>query len=226
MMKTSNSKFLYGIIAVIGVVFILTHVIFSCECIKNLSLGIGTGIIASVIVAFLTDCAMLKQKMENEEKHFARVCYDLKESCKDLRSEMYTAVYDFSKEHIGEKYTFAEWTGKLFAIEEENEKQIKQINYINQYISIIRKKAALLKTFSLQHVDSTCFNETFELNLQKLIDVCERAEIHLCIKQYHRSGEIVANEMRKSICELFEDLEEIFEEPYDYNNYISQEGTK
>lgn len=193
--------------------------IWYIELLKNL----GYGIAASTGVSLLIDIGSTKRERKQECMIYARMTADLKNACKELPSEVYTAVYEAFGYDSMDKYTFDEWICRLFTNNANHyERQKKEIKCAVQAISLIKQKAVELCEVMKAFLDNECVTEELEKNVKQLISFSSRIERELNRENYDECKNIITKEMKKCILKIFEDLEVDYTREYNEEEYLEK----
>lgn len=217
----------YTIALVCAVLFVGISVWISCcKCSSCCSwwsaffLNVGYGTFASIIVTVLVDIGNTKRQQKKDKMAFDRLNADLKELCIDLPSEMYTAVYEVFGYDENSKRPFTQWTNKLFSDKTSDpEKQKREIAYVIQHISSIKKVAAQLKSDLKYLPDNQYIDVGYEQKIKEIIASCTRIK-HAANKPDYASCVRNIEELKGAIIELYSELSADYSRDYNEEEYI------
>ena len=184
-------------------------------------MNLGYGIIASTIVAFLIDLGATKRKQKADKTNLSLILTDLKNECAELPSEMYIAVYESFGYDSNEKYTFSEWTNKLFMRKNNSisEKQEIEIKYLLQTVEEIQKKAREALELMRYSIENTCVTDELIKRTKKLNSICRLINIEKKRTDYDKCKKLILVDLKPLITEIFPDLEIDFIRSYNEEDY-------
>jgi hypothetical protein len=224
---TSTPWYIYAILILITIVC----VVLSC-CLTpggswhNFYTNIAYGLVASLIVAILTDISATKRQRNIDKKVFLRVNDELKSRCTDLPLDLNIAVYECCGYNIECKYPFSEWLNLLFNIsnlsEEEQGKHLDEIGFFLQTIADIEKLVwQLEEIIKLQYYNEN-FSETYEKRIKKLRSACRSALANYKHGKIDGCKTIIEDRIIPVISELFVDTSNDFQRKYRAEDYIGE----
>jgi hypothetical protein len=146
---------------------------------------------------------------------------ELRNACENLPSEMYIAVYDCYGYNDNQKRTFDQWSEQLFKQKSNDEEQQKrQIGYVVQEISTIKKTALNLKSELKFFYQNSFVDEEYQKKLENLIRQCGRIEHFLKRADYIKCYDVMVGTLKSSILEQFTDLTLDYTRVYNEEEYM------
>lgn len=212
------------IIAIIftGVMFGISSIFEYDTLWNNLFVNLGCGIMSSTVVSLLIDFGATKRKQAQDKSMLSHMSADLMNECSELPSQMYTAVYEAFGYSIEGKYTFTEWTEKLFSGigVNHNQKQISEIKYMLQTVSEIKMKSReLIKVMKLSRYNE-CVTEERIKEIKRIINVCDCIEREQWEEKYNKCKCIIIEKLVPLIKKAFGEISVEFERKYNEEDYI------
>ena len=195
----------------------------SCRKIKDIFDNIWCGMIASIIMAFLTDIVTTSIKNKNDEEIYRRLSNELLEKCKDFPMELHTCVIGYRKDekHIYDvQYTYSEWVKLLFETPSlDVALQHSEIKYLIQEITVIRNYAKEFLNISRVYYGNNNFDEEKIKKINKLINICQRIDISYHSEKIEQCKNLIANDLQKAIVALFHEAEENYVNKFNHEKF-------
>ena len=210
---------LYVIIAVFSVCFFFVALAINCThpefaaFIENISCGL----IASDLVAALTDLALTKRRQNADDMIYTRMVASLKDALEMLPSDICVAVYEIYGYDKTMCYDFSGWFHHLMTEpkkEGEKEKRSEELTDIERSLKYIRNKARSLKESS-QFLDNDQFTEEFFKNLEVIDWSSFDMIVSINKKDYVKVERLMNDWFKPTVISLFGDLESDYTEQYD-----------
>lgn len=222
---TSSPLWIYVALSFGALIFVVSSYLIKPEYFwQDFLFNIGCGLIASVIVAILTDIGATKRQRDTDKEVFIRMNIALKEKCRDLPVDLNTSVYECCGYDIEGKYTFSEWICRLFDIsslsESEKKKHFDEIGYFLQTVSEIEDMASQQEKHTRLQYRNEYFNVTYENRLERLRANCKVARAQFKQEKLEACKDTIVDRMVPIISELFEDISDDFCRKYNAEDYM------
>lgn len=224
----STPILIYLIAIVCSVIFFGLSVLLSpCEHRDSggwwsaLFLNLGYGSLASIFVTVLVDIGNTRRQRQKDKLIFNRLNADLNELCAELPSEMYIAVYEVFGYNENGKHTFEQWTDTLFSDKvSDRAKQEKEIRYIIQHISLIKKAAAQLKSDFKYLPENQYIDSDYKKKLGQIIGACLRIVRTVEKSDYKGCARIITEDLKSAVVGLYSELKSDYSRFYNEEDYM------
>jgi hypothetical protein len=199
---------IYAILILVTLISFVAYDFLISECFwRDFSLNVGYGLVASFVVALLTDIGATARQNDTDEKVFRRMNVSLKVKCSELPIDLNTSVHECCGYDIEGEYTFDEWLCRLFDMSEldkgKKEKHLYEIECFLQTIREIEEIAAQQEANIQLQYQNKFFDETYERQIKALRLACKSARLQY--KQRNTTGcmNVIAERIVPTISKLF-----------------------
>lgn len=219
----SQSFWAYITLMVISIGCFVGYLFISSLCwwkcfLYDCSLAIFT----SIVVSLLIDFGNTAIKTKNDKLLFDRLTNNLKEECKNLTEAINTSV-NCAFDNLGSsKLTYGEWIEYLFAFQPTYEgKQKKEINFFLQQVSVIKTTTNALQETIKNYHNNKCLTDDFRKSLETLSRRSKVIEYNRRNERYGECKDLLINDLKDSIVDLFPTLQEEFSKKYNEQDYMA-----
>ena len=210
------------LVAIILIILLLMLEIGKIDLLKDILLGLSTGLLSSALVSLLVDIANTMLKKDSDKKIFELFISSFKRRCSEIPCEINTVFYEMFGYESDEKRTFEDYVNSVFSLENKDtrDKHLAEINYFLQSISDVKESGEKILDNIHNFYDNQQYSENFEKNVKLIIYHCKKILECQKEKKYDDCKKLLVDCFKNSVLELYPDLDKYYVSEYDEEVFI------